>query len=116
VAKARLEQATSGQAANEFQVWLRRAAAEQKSAETAFSSATAANKSAPGTFAALDIERFRLRAAVAKVQLERGAALANAGHEIQMQWQIDLLDNQVQRLKEESRQSIANVEYLPYWP
>ena len=59
VAKTRLERATAGGAAGDFQVWLQRAAAEQKAAETAWKSAVAANGSAPGTFAPLDIERFR---------------------------------------------------------
>ena len=60
VAKTRLEQATAGQAASEFQVWLQRAEAEQRTAETTWKNATAVNGRVPGTFDPLDIERFRL--------------------------------------------------------
>jgi hypothetical protein len=103
VAKARLEQATAGRGASDFQVWLERAEAEQRTAETTWKNATAVNRREPRTFDALDIERFRLRAEVARLQLERGRTLVDSGREAQLQWQIDMLDNQVQRLKEESR-------------
>jgi hypothetical protein len=56
VAKARLEQATGGGAEGEFRVWLGRAAAEQKGAETRWKSAAAANERVPGTVGAIDLE------------------------------------------------------------
>jgi hypothetical protein len=115
VAKTRLEQATAGRAASEFQVWLQRAEAEQKTAETTLKNAMAVNGHAPGTFDPLDIERFRLRAEVAKLQLERGQKLADSGLEAQLQWKIDLLDNQVQRLKEESRRTPSSIDSYPSW-
>ena len=114
VAKTRLEQATAGRAASEFQVWLQRAEAERRTAETTWKSATAANVSVPETVEPLDIERYRLRAEVAKLQLERGKTLVDSGREAQMQWKIDLLDNQVQRLKEELRQSAPFISF-PSW-
>jgi hypothetical protein len=115
VAKTRLEQATAGRAASEFQVWLQRAAAEQKTAETTWKNAKTVNERVPGTFEPLDVERFRLRTEVSKLQLERGQGLVNSGHEAQMQWEIDVLDNQVQRLKEESRQSTQVIGVYPPW-
>jgi hypothetical protein len=115
VAKTRLEEAVAGRAASDFQVWLQRAEAERRTAETNWKTATAANGSAPGTFGPLDVERFRLRAEVAKLQLERGQTLVDSGREAQLQWEIDLLDNQVQRLKEESRQSTPSSDLYPYW-
>jgi hypothetical protein len=115
VAKTRLEQVTAGRAASEFQVWLQRAEAERRTAETTWKNATDVNSRVPGTFEPLDIERFRLRADVAKLQLERGQALANSGREAQLQWEADLLDNQVQRLKEESRQSTPFTGFYPIW-
>ena len=114
VAKTRLKKATAGRAASEFQVWLQRAEAERKAAEMTLTNATAANSSVPGTVELLDIERYRLRAEVAKLQLERGQTLVDASHETQLQWEIDMLDNQVQRLKEESRQSTPLIG-LPSW-
>lgn len=115
VAKTRWEQAT-GQPGRDFKVWLRRAEAEQKVAETVWQSAAAANQSVPGTFEPLDIERFRLRAEVAKLQFERGQKLVDAGRDSQLQWEIDLLNNQLQRLKEESRQATLSIGVYPYWP
>jgi hypothetical protein len=115
VAQARLEQATKGTAATAFQVWLERADAERRSAETNWRNATAVNRRIPGTYKPLDLERLRLRAQVAALQLERGQALASAGREAQLQWQVDLLDNQVQRLKEESGRPAPYVRYYPLW-
>jgi hypothetical protein len=114
VAKTRLEQATAGRAASEFKFWLQRAEAERKTAETIWKSASAANGSVPGTVEPLDIERYRLRAEVAKLQLERGQTLVRSGREAQLQWEIDMLDNQVQRLKEESDQSTPIINF-PAW-
>ena len=115
VAKTRLEQATAGRAASEFQVWLQRAEAERRTAETTWKNATAVNDRVPGTFEPLDIERFRLRAEVAKLQLERGQTLVDSGREAQLQWEIDMLDNQVQRLKEESSRTTPFIRSYPSW-
>ena len=115
VAKARLEQAAAGRTASDFQVWLQRAEAEQRTAETTWKNATAVNGRVPGTFDPLDVERFRLRAEVAKLQLERGQTLVESGREAQLQWEIDLLDNQVQRLKEESSRTTPYIRSYPFW-
>ncbi len=114
VAKTRLEQATAGRAASEFQVWLQRAEAERRTAETTWKNASAANSSVAGTVEPLDIERYRLRAEVAKLQLERGRTLVDSDREAQLQWEVDMLDNQVQRLKEESIQSTPFIN-IPSW-
>jgi hypothetical protein len=115
VAKTRLAQATAGSAGNEFQYWLQRATAEQKAAETRWKNAVAANARVQGTFDPLDVERFRLRAEAAKLQVERGQALASAGREVQLQWELDLLDNQVQRLKEETSRATPYLRWDPVW-
>jgi hypothetical protein len=115
VAKARLALATKGRPTSEFQVWLQRAEVELRTAETAWKNATAVNRRVPETFAPLDVERLRLRAEVARLQLERGQSLVNSGREAQLQWQIDLLDNQLQRLKEESRREAPFIRLDPYW-
>ena len=116
VAKARLEQATAGEAGREFQVWLKRAKAEERTANAAWAIAKAVNVHLPGTFGSIDVERFRLRAEVARLQVERGSALVDAAPAAQLQWKVDLLDNQVQRLKEESRHRASSIRTYPYWP
>lgn len=117
VARTRLEQATAARAAGEFQVWLERAEAEQKAAETAWKNAATVNSRVPGSFGPSEIERLRLRSEVAELQLERGQALVDAGREAQLRWQVEMLDNQVQRLKEQSRRATSSVSYyyLPWW-
>jgi hypothetical protein len=115
VANTRLEQATRGRSAGEFRVWLQRAEAERSTAETAWKNAADVNRRAPGTFTPLDVERFRLRAEVAKLQLERGQSLIDSDREAQLQWIIDLLDNQLQRLKEESSRETPFIGLYPSW-
>ena len=115
VAKTRLEQANAGQTASDFQVWLQRADAERRTAETAWTNATAVNDRVPGTFQPLDVERFRLRAEVAKLQLERGQMLVDSDNETQLQWEIDMLDNQVQRLKDETSRATTFIGFYPLW-
>jgi multidrug resistance efflux pump len=115
IAKMRLQQTTSRAAMGEFSIWLQRAEAERKTAETTWKNATIVNSRAAGTFAPLDIERYRLRAEVAKLQLERGQSLTNSSRETQLQWELDVLINQVQRLQEESRQQAPWTGYFPYW-
>jgi hypothetical protein len=39
----------------------------------------------------------------------------DAGRETQLQWEIDMLDNQVQRLKEESSRTTPTVRIYPPW-
>jgi hypothetical protein len=69
VAKTRLEEAVAGRVAGDFQVWLRRAEAERRTAERNWKNAMATDRSAPETFGPLDVERFRLRAEVASCNL-----------------------------------------------
>jgi exonuclease VII large subunit len=114
VARKRLEQATAGKTASEFQVWLRRAQAEQESADTAWKNATAVNSRDPGAFDPLDVERFRLRAEVAKLEFQRGQKLADDSREAQLQWEADLLDNKLRRLEEESSNISPVVRLYPY--
>jgi hypothetical protein len=115
VAKTRLRQAAAGRAAGNFQVWLQRAEAERSTTEATWKNATAVNGRAPGTFEPLDVERLRLRAEVAKLQLERGRALVDSDRESQLQWEVDMLDNQVQRLKEESSRATPFIRLYPTW-
>jgi hypothetical protein len=41
--------------------------------------------------------------------------LASSSREAQLQWQADLLDNQVQRLKEETRDGAQYMGLYPRW-
>lgn len=115
VAKTKMRLAEAGNDKDGFQVWLRRAEVAWKSADTTWKNSAAVNKRAPGTFEALDIERFRLRAELTRLQFERGQLLTRASHESQVQWQLDGLNYEVERLKEESSRVAPFVRYYPRW-
>ena len=46
---------------------------------------------------------------------ERGQSLADSTREAQLQWQVELLNNQVQRLKEDARRATSSVTFYPAW-
>jgi hypothetical protein len=115
VAKTKMQLAQAGNDKDGFQVWLRRAEVAWKSADTTWKNSAAVNKRAPGTFEVLDIERFRLRAELTRLQFERGQLLAGASREAQVQWQLDGLNYEVERLKEESSRVAPFVRYYPSW-
>ena len=101
-AQVRLQQAEAGSKGNEFYGWLRRARADLSEAETNWKKAVAANRRAPDTFEAVDVERYRLRAEVYRLQYKRGLALVDAPHEAQLAWRVELLTNELERVKEEA--------------
>lgn len=77
---------------------------------------TAPKRSVYQSAGGLCLERFRLRALVARWQLERGKELAAGPREAQLEWQVELLNNEVDRLKEERARVDPFVRYYPiYW-
>jgi len=101
IARLQLQAAESGNAAEAFAVWLRRAAANETAASAQWKSATAANQGVSNAVDPLDVERLAARMQLAKLQLARGQRLAASTPEAQMQWEMSLLVDDVQRLKEE---------------
>jgi len=102
--------------ASEFDVWLRRAQSESQLATSRWKRAVAGNRRLKGTFEELDVERFRLRAEVARLQFARGQKLADAPRAAQLEWQVELLNNEVDRLKEERARATPSARYYPiYW-
>jgi hypothetical protein len=106
----------------ELAVWLRRAESNLQSATTEWKNAVAANqrlakaKDAKALFDQLDVERFRLRAEVCRLQWERGKTLATAPREAQLEWQIELVNNEIDRLKEELPRVSPFIRTYPlYW-
>jgi hypothetical protein len=116
VAKARLDLAIAGGQKNDFQGWLRDAEAAAKSAETQWQSALEANRRTPRTVNPLDVERLRLRFELARAQVERGRALADKSAVEQTEWRVDLLADEVQRLKEEVARPAAATRVYPLYP
>ncbi len=114
VAKTRLQQAEAGHAENVFQTWIRRAELAWQTADSSWKNGMAVNQRTPGTFKDLDIERFRLRADIAKMQYQRGMALVEASHEAQLQWEVDCLNGEVQRLKEQTTRIPVFSRFYPW--
>jgi hypothetical protein len=115
VAKAQLAAARAGAGENQFLTWLRSAQAADKAAQSRLRSSRAANARLPGTIDDLEIERLRLRAELARLRLARGQALRDRPPVEQLQWQVNLLRDEVQRLSEQvSRQPPAG-RLFPLW-
>ena len=114
-AQAELEAAQGGQAAQVFEVWLRRAAAALAYADIQWRGAVAANQRMAGTFSPIDVERRRLRLEVDKLEFERGRALAQGSAEQKLAWELSLMSNEMQRLKEEVRQTVPTTPLYPSW-
>lgn len=108
-------QQASSETGDGFDIWLRRAENAWRSATTRWQNAQTANKQVKDTIPALDVERFRLRVEVAQLQWERGKALAKAPREEQLAWQVDLLSDEVELLREETSRVAPFVRYYPIW-
>lgn len=115
VAELQFQQAAKEVPEGELSIWLRRAESAHRSAQTRWQTALAANRQVKDTIPALDVDRFRLRAEVARLQWERGKQLAGAAREAQLTWQVELLNNEIELLKEETNRVAPFVRYYPVW-
>jgi hypothetical protein len=117
-ARMRLRQAEAGGLEDEFAVWLDRAGADYKEAQARWRSAVAANQRSTGTFDDAEVERFRLRGEVYRLQYARGQALAKAPRDEQVAWRIELLTNELERVKEDAIRiaPVARSYHYYYYP
>ncbi len=117
IAEAELAAATSADAAEQFAVWLRRAESAVSYAEVQWRGAVAANQRASGAFSSIDVERRRLRLAMSKLQLERGKTLLHAEPQRQVAWELSVVSDELQRLREELLQTAPSAPvYHVWWP
>jgi hypothetical protein len=107
-AKAQLENALQPGGGDPFQAWLRRAELAVRSAEFKLKKVKEADRRAPGSYVALDIERLRLGVEIAQLKLERGKSLASASPEAKLQWQLEMLDDGVARLRNQTSMALQN--------
>jgi hypothetical protein len=114
-AQGELDAAQGGKPDQAFEVWLRRAAAALAYADVQWRGAVAANQRMAGTFSSIDVERRRLRLEVDKLEFERGQALVQGSGEQKLAWELSLMSNEMQRLKEEVRQSVPTTPLYPSW-
>lgn len=115
VAKLRVQHLASGKEESRLRVWLRRAEADAKAAQARWKSGVAVNERAPGTIDPLDLERLRVQADVARLRLARGRAVADQSQEAQVQWQLNYLSDEVQRLNEEALRRLTTTRPIPYY-
>jgi hypothetical protein len=106
-AKAQLQNAQQP-GADPFQGWLRRAELAVRSAEFRLKKVKEADRRVPGSYEALDIERLRLGVEIAQLRLERGKSLASAAPEAKLQWQLEMLDDGVARLRNQTSLALQN--------
>jgi hypothetical protein len=114
-AQTELAAARAGNAGQAFEVWLRRAAAALAYADVQWRAAVAANQRMAGTVSPIDVERRRLRLEVDRLELERGQALAQGSAEQKLAWELSVMSNEMQRLKEEVRQTVPATPLYPSW-
>ena len=115
VAQAELRAALSGDAAQQFDIWLRRADAAVGYAEVQWQGAVAANARVAGVISPTDVERRRLRLELNRLALERGEALIHGTPEQKLAWQLSFINNELQQLKDDVRQTVPTAPIYPTW-
>ena len=108
IAKAQLESILQTKQADSLAGWLRRAESGLRAAEVNLKNASNVNKQAPGTFGPLDIDRLRLRVEIAGMQLERGRSLVAATLDAKLQWQVDMLNDELGRVREQTAKIVQD--------
>lgn len=114
IAKAQLESAQQGTDPDLFTGWLRRAESNLRSAESYYKTATAVNERQPGTVDPFDLKRLKLRVDITRLQYERGQLLAGAGADQKLQWQVQILNDEVARLKEQTSRIAPQTRVYPW--
>ena len=100
VARFRLQTVLADSGQSPFAVWLRQAEAAAQSAESQWRRAVAANQRVSGAINDLEVERLRIRAELAQIRVEQGRAVVQKPAEQRLQWELDLLHDEVDRLNE----------------
>ncbi|MGD9648748.1 MAG: hypothetical protein AB7U73_23760 [Pirellulales bacterium] len=114
VARLRVEQLQVA-GPDSIRVWLRAAEVNWKLADTRYRSALAANQRTPNTINPFDVERYRCRAEVCRLDFERGQAVADGPREKQLEWRVSMLNDQVERLNEAVFRSPPTRTVDPFW-
>ncbi|MBI3838397.1 MAG: hypothetical protein HY288_10755 [Planctomycetia bacterium] len=101
-AKLQLQDAIRPGGIDPLQASLLRAELARRSAENKLKKAAEANQRSPGVVSATDLERLRLGVEIAKLRLERGQSLVGASSDAKLQWQVDLLNDELARVREQT--------------
>ncbi|HEV3137103.1 MAG TPA: hypothetical protein VGZ26_04350 [Pirellulales bacterium] len=101
-AKLQLQNATRPDGRDAHQAYLLRAELVRHAAENQLKRATEANGRVPDVIPASELERLRLNVEIAKLRVERGQSLIDASPDAKLQWQIDLMSDELARVKEQT--------------
>jgi len=107
-AKAQLEDAKNTGAIDAFGLWLRRAELALKMREERLNTAMEANRRVPGAYRPVDLDRMRAAIEMARLRVERGRALADAPHIAKLDWQLEMINEGLNRVEEMVSLSIQN--------
>lgn len=102
LSKLRLQAAMSSSEIDPLQACLQRAELSVRTAETKLKKASETNQQVPNTVSQVDLERLRAGIEVARLRLEYGRSLVSASSESRLQWQIELLNDELARVKEQT--------------
>ena len=115
VARAQLKASEARDLNAEFAVWLRRAEAAASYADALWQGAVSANQRATDTVRSTEVERLRLAAELAKLEVKRGEQALRGTPEQRTAWQLSLLNDEIQRLKEDARRTTPSGRTYPFW-
>jgi hypothetical protein len=101
-AKLRLQNAQKTGGGDALEECLQRAELARRLAEGRLKKAVEANKRAPSVVDANELERLRLRLEIAELRLERGKSLVDATADAKLQWQLDMLNDDLARVAEQT--------------
>ena len=101
-AKLQLQNAMRPEGIDPLQACLERAELARRLAEGRLKKALEANQRAPGVVSAAEVESLRLGVELAQLRLERGQSLVSASSDAKLQWQLDVLSDELARVKEQT--------------
>lgn len=101
---ARLQVRSTGQTGevDPLQACMQRAELGLRLSEARLRRATEANQRVPGTVQPLDLERLRLGVEVAQLRIESGRSIADASPNAKLQWQIEMLSEEMSSLRQKT--------------
>ena len=101
-AKLQVQATTRSGEVDPLQACMQRAELSLHLAEARLKRATEANQRVPGTVQPIDLERLRLGVEVAQLRLESGRSIADATPNAKLQWQIDMLNEELSLIKQKT--------------
>lgn len=107
-AKAQLEDVRQSGNSNAFKLWLWRAELNLRSREQLLTAANRANSLKPGFYPPIDLERIQAAIELARLRVERGKSLVDKPPEARLAWQLEMMNEGLNRVDEMVSLSLQN--------